>query len=286
MSTSAAVRPGRRRPSACPAARPRRRRSRARARRAAWRRRRGRTGRASTCVEAEVVEHLGDLVVDRVHAGEPVTERARAARRPAQGVRVAVDADHPGRGQPLQHRLGVAAEAEGGVDEHGARALERGRQQGDDPVQQDRDVAGAGHGAAPTDPGSRRAGRVQRRGRPRWRPRTPSRRPRRGPGDAPGVPVPAGVMLMVSTPLVLWCVRWCRCVCSGSGGPRAAGIRRTRSLPASRWEVASGTGEGAPDGDGQGAGSRPRPADPLCVLSSVLRGGAVGGVRPRGRPPR
>ena len=44
--------------------------------------------------------------------------------------------------QRVEHGLAVAAEAEGGVDEHGALALERGRQQGDDPVQEDRDVEG------------------------------------------------------------------------------------------------------------------------------------------------
>ena len=72
-------------PSACPAARPARRRSRAR--------------RSSSCSEetprsnstpstrgpAEPGEDLGQLVVDRVHQGDPVARTAPAARPPGRG---------------------------------------------------------------------------------------------------------------------------------------------------------------------------------------------------------
>ena len=37
-----------------------------------------------------------------------------------EGVGVAVEADERELGEPLEERLGVAAHAEGGVDEHGA----------------------------------------------------------------------------------------------------------------------------------------------------------------------
>ena len=65
---------------------------------------------------------------------------------------VAVDADHVGLGAPLQHRHGVAAETERGVDEDRPRALERRRHQGHDPVEQDRDVSGSGHRSRPSVP--------------------------------------------------------------------------------------------------------------------------------------
>ena len=47
-----------------------------------------------------------------------------------------------------QDRLAVAAEAEGGIDEHGAVVVERGCQKSDDPVEEDRDVGGGGHGGS------------------------------------------------------------------------------------------------------------------------------------------
>ena len=67
--------------------------------------------------------------------------------RQRQGVGVAVDADQPGLREGLEDRLGVATEAEGGVDVDGARTVEGGREEGDDPVQEDGDVAGARHGS-------------------------------------------------------------------------------------------------------------------------------------------
>jgi hypothetical protein len=117
--------------------------------------------------QAEVGEHLGDLVVHRVHEGHPLGVRREPLAAAVQGVGVAVDADDPRLGEPLQHRLAVAAEAEGGVDEHGTRLRERRRDEGDDPVEEHRDVGGGGHGlgALPRegDQQEHRAG--QRRGR-------------------------------------------------------------------------------------------------------------------------
>ena len=70
-----------------------------------------------------------------------------ASRSPAavQGVRVAVDADDARLRAPGEDRLGVPAEPEGGVDQDGAGALERRRDEGDDPVEQHRDVGGRCH---------------------------------------------------------------------------------------------------------------------------------------------
>ncbi len=99
-------------------------------------------------VEAELLEHLGELVVHRVHAGEPVAEGAQPLAGELEGGRVAVDADHPGQLAAGQHRLGVPAQAERAVDHDGAVVVEGGRQKGDDPVEEDRDVVGAGHGWA------------------------------------------------------------------------------------------------------------------------------------------
>ncbi len=95
--------------------------------------------------EAEVGEHVGDRVVGRVHGGEPVAVRREALPRQAERLGVAVDPDDPGQLEPAEHGLGVAAEAEGRVDQHGALVAERRRQEGDDPVEEHRDVGGAGH---------------------------------------------------------------------------------------------------------------------------------------------
>ena len=96
-------------------------------------------------VEAEVVEHVGELVVDRVHGGEPVTEAGQPVTGQVEGGGVAVDADHPGQLEPGQHGLGVAAQAEGRVDHDRARVLEGRRQQRHDPVEEDGDVGGGVH---------------------------------------------------------------------------------------------------------------------------------------------
>ena len=83
-----------------------------------------------------------------MHAGEPVTERAQPLAGELEGGRVAVDADHAGQLAPGQHRLGVPAQAERAVDHDGSVVVECGRQKGDDPVEEDRDVVGAAHGRA------------------------------------------------------------------------------------------------------------------------------------------
>ena len=80
---------------------------------------------------------LGDAVVDRVHEGDAVAERREPLPRDAQGIRVAVETDEADAGKALEERLGVAAHAERGVDEHGAVALERGGEQLDAALEQD-----------------------------------------------------------------------------------------------------------------------------------------------------
>ena len=57
----------------------------------------------------------------------------------------------------VEHRLGVAAEAEGRVDQDGALAVEGGRQQGDDPVEEDRDVGGGSSSVRPCRPEAARS---------------------------------------------------------------------------------------------------------------------------------
>ncbi|GAB3657679.1 hypothetical protein GCM10027596_13130 [Nocardioides korecus] len=82
-----------------------------------------------------------------MHEGDPVAERPEPLTGALQGVGVAVDADHAGLGAALEHGLAVTTQAEGGVEEDRAGAVERGRQQRDDPVEEDRDVEGARHGS-------------------------------------------------------------------------------------------------------------------------------------------
>ena len=94
----------------------------------------------------ELVEHVGDLVVHRVHQRGAALEGSQPGAGQLERVRVAVDADEVGLGAPVEDGLAVPAEAEGGVDEDGAGALERRRDQRDDPVEEHRDVGGSGHG--------------------------------------------------------------------------------------------------------------------------------------------
>ncbi len=84
--------------------------------------------------DAEVEQHrvrgagqdVGDLGVDGVHAFEAVTEAGEAFTGQTQGLGVTVDPDGAGLAEALEHGLGVATHAEGGVDVESAGALERG----------------------------------------------------------------------------------------------------------------------------------------------------------------
>ena len=104
-------------------------------------------------------DHLADPVVDGVHQLDPIGQPrlGQPALGDAQGLRVAVDADDPQPGVRGQQGEGVAAHAEGGVDEHdipgsgsGGR-LDGGGQQFVHPAHQHRHVAvpGVGAGSAP-----------------------------------------------------------------------------------------------------------------------------------------
>ena len=53
--------------------------------------------------------------------------------------------DDAGELAPGQDRLAVATEAEGRVHQDRALVAQGGRQEGDDPVEEHRDVGGAGH---------------------------------------------------------------------------------------------------------------------------------------------
>ena len=70
-----------------------------------------------------------------------------ASRSPGQPQRlgVAVDADDPGQLAPGEHGLAVAAQPERRVHEHGTVVAERRLQQGNDPVEEHRDVGRGGH---------------------------------------------------------------------------------------------------------------------------------------------
>jgi hypothetical protein len=60
-------------------------------------------------------------------------------------MRVTVDADHVGLRALSQDGLGVPAQTEGRVDQHGPVVVERRLQEGNDPVEEDRDVGGGSH---------------------------------------------------------------------------------------------------------------------------------------------
>ena len=81
-----------------------------------------------------------------MHQGGPALEGGQPLAGEVEGVLVAVDPDEAGLGAAVEHGLAVPAETQRGVDEDGAGSLERRRDQRDDPVEQDRDVGGSGHG--------------------------------------------------------------------------------------------------------------------------------------------
>ncbi len=99
-------------------------------------------------VETEVGEDRRKLVVDRVHGGEPVPERAKTLTGELECRGIPVDADDAGQRAVGEHGLGVASETECCVDHRGALVLECGHQESDDPVEQDRVVVGAAHRVA------------------------------------------------------------------------------------------------------------------------------------------
>ena len=72
-----------------------------------------------------------------MHERDAVAEAGEALARDAQRVLVAVEADELDAREALEERLGVAAHAERRVDEDGAVALERGREQLDAALEQD-----------------------------------------------------------------------------------------------------------------------------------------------------
>ncbi len=109
----------------------------------------------------ELREHVADLVVHRVHEGDPLAVRREPLPAPVERVHVAVDADDVGPGQALEHGLGVTAETERGVDEEGAflvAAVEGRCHESDDPVEQHRDVAGVRHRALARQSGEEEKG--------------------------------------------------------------------------------------------------------------------------------
>ncbi len=85
---------------------------------------------------------LADLVVDGMHADESIPEAGESGAGELEGTGVAVDADEPGVGEAAEHRFGVAAEAEGSIDQDrddagGCDVLDAGRQQLERALEQD-----------------------------------------------------------------------------------------------------------------------------------------------------
>ncbi|MNW58224.1 hypothetical protein D3C74_360720 [compost metagenome] len=90
--------------------------------------------------QAEVCDHVADLVVDGVHGLEPVTEPREPPGGQRDGLRVTVDADHPCRRDLLQDGLRVPAHAERAVDQDRSRRHEGGGEEVDATLEEHRDV--------------------------------------------------------------------------------------------------------------------------------------------------
>ena len=90
--------------------------------------------------DAQGVDDLGELVIDRVHQGDPVGVGSQPLARQLQGLRVTVDPDQPGAGKGLQDAFCVPAHPERPIDVDRAVGRQRRRQQLQHPVAQDRDM--------------------------------------------------------------------------------------------------------------------------------------------------
>jgi hypothetical protein len=91
-------------------------------------------------VDPEVVEDLGEGVIDGVDDRDPVAVRSQPMIGPSQRLGVAVDADQPDVGMAGQQCGGVAAEAEGRVDDNGRRNPSDRIEQLENPLKHDGDV--------------------------------------------------------------------------------------------------------------------------------------------------
>jgi hypothetical protein len=77
---------------------------------------------------SEIGQDLGDRVVHRVHQPYPRTEGCEPASGELEGLRIPVDAHDRRLRAAFQQRLGVAAHAQGGVDDDRSGLEERRRQ--------------------------------------------------------------------------------------------------------------------------------------------------------------
>ena len=71
---------------------------------------------------------------------DPVAEASQPRAGPFDRLRVTIEPDDQQVGEPFEHGLAVAAQAERGVDKHRAITLERRREHLDHPVEEDRNV--------------------------------------------------------------------------------------------------------------------------------------------------
>ena len=71
---------------------------------------------------------------------DAVRVRSEPLPRDPQSVLVAVEADEMDAGESLEERFGVAAHAEGGIDEHGTLLVQGGCEQFDAAVEEYRGV--------------------------------------------------------------------------------------------------------------------------------------------------
>lgn len=97
----------------------------------------------------EIREHFGHPVVAGVHEGHPTGEGFQPSPSREQRLRITVDAHQMRVRAPNQQLLGMAAQAECGIDHHRFRYLQDGCQKCDHPVHQHRYVLGWCHGRYP-----------------------------------------------------------------------------------------------------------------------------------------
>ncbi len=88
----------------------------------------------------EPLQHVGQLVVDRVHEDRAVGVRRQPYPAQLEGVGVTVEADQADGRVPLENRGAVPAQPEGRVHDHRTRAVEGWGEQRQGPLEEDGDV--------------------------------------------------------------------------------------------------------------------------------------------------
>jgi hypothetical protein len=94
--------------------------------------------------QTTLAEYVGEFVIHRVHECDALRVGSQPFLRKPQGLTIAIKAQQTDLWKGSESVLGMSAKTERGINQYGARLLQRRRQQGNHTVLQDRYVARRG----------------------------------------------------------------------------------------------------------------------------------------------